>query len=211
MTLRLTVPRPALGLAIALLALLPAGGPARADEPPATPAALVDRFDQALLDCMRDAKTLGFKGRYDRLEPVVGQVFNVPLMTRIAVGAGWSGLTADQQQALTRAFGQFITATYAARFDGYAGEQFVADGTRPLAGGVLVETRLVKPDGQPVALDYAARQIDGHWQVVDVFLTGTISELATRRSEFSAVFERSGYDGLLQTLQAKVAQIQNGA
>ena len=48
------------------------------------------------------------------------------------------------------------------------------------------------------------RQNDGAWQISDVYLDGTISQLATQRSEFGAILRREGFDGLLSTLQRKV-------
>ncbi|HLY58967.1 MAG TPA: ABC transporter substrate-binding protein [Stellaceae bacterium] len=188
--------------------LLSAVAPAFAAEPDAAPIEVVKHLDGTLLDVMQNAKQLGYKGRYAKIEPLVRRDFNVRMMTQIAVGSGWSGLTPAQQDALTEAFGRFIAATYAERFDGYSGERFVETGARPFGSGQLVETKLVKSDGSPVDLSYVTRQSDGNWQVVDIFMTGTISELATRRSEFSAVFRRAGYDGLLQSLNDKVAQIE---
>jgi len=178
----------------------------------ADPSMVVSSLNGNLLAVMQNAQKLGYKGRYAALEPVVRQVFDVSYMTRIAVGSGWATLSADQQTQLTDAFRKFITATYARRFDGYSGEKFVTDGAKPQGDTTLVSTRLIKSDGEPVVLNYLTREDqgqDGHWQVVDVYLTGTISELATRRSEFASVFRRSGYDGLLQVLQQKVSQIES--
>ena len=177
----------------------------------ADPSTVVSSLNGNLLAVMQNAQKLGYKGRYAALEPVVRQVFDVPYMTRIAVGSGWSTLSAEQQTQLTDAFRKFITATYARRFDGYSGEKFVTDGAKPVGDSTLVATRLIKSDGEPVVLNYLTRQNDsqsGHWQVVDIYLTGTISEMATRRSEFASVFRRSGYDGLLEVLQQKVSQIE---
>jgi len=184
---------------------------AQAVEAVAQPDAVVTGLDQSLLDVMQHAKQLGYAGRFAKLEPVVGQFFDVGYMTRIAVGPGWSTLSRDQQDQLSSAFGKFITATYARRFDGYSGEKFETLGDKPIGPGTLVQTRLVKSDGEPVALNYVTRQNDGRWQVVDVFLTGTISELAQRRSEFSAVFQRAGFDGLLSVLLQKIAQAESEA
>lgn len=176
------------------------------------PGTLVSSLNGNLLAIMQNAQKLGYEGRYAALEPIVPQVFDLAYMTRVAVGSGWSTLSSDQQAQLTDAFRKFITATYARRFDGYSGEKFVTDGTKSQGDSALVATRLIKSDGEPVVLNYLTRQDQGqtgHWQVVDVYLTGTISEMATRRSEFASVFRRSGYDGLLQTLQQKISQIES--
>jgi phospholipid transport system substrate-binding protein len=175
----------------------------------APPEAAVTGLDQSLLDVMQHAKELGYSGRYAKLEPVVQQDFDIRAMTRIAVGTGWSTLSQDQQDQLSSAFGKFITATYARRFDGYSGEKFETLGTKPAGSGMLVQTQLVRTDGDPVALNYVIRENSGGWQIVDVFLTGTISELAQRRSEFSSVFQRTGFDGLLSSLQQKIAQAES--
>jgi len=183
------------------------GVSAKAAEQVTAPTELVQHLDGSLLDVMRNAKQLGFNGRFAKLEPLLRRDFNIRLMTQVAVGSGWNDLSSEQQGQLVQAFGQYIAATYADRFDGYSGERFVETGERPWGNGALVETQLVKADGEPVALSYVTRETDGNWQVIDVFLTGTISELATKRSEFAAVFREHGYDGLLQSLHDKVAQI----
>jgi phospholipid transport system substrate-binding protein len=38
---------------------------------------------------------------------------------------------------------------------------------------------------------------------MDVYLSGTISELATRRSEFAAVLRQDGADGLVRALEQR--------
>ncbi|MBM3584685.1 MAG: hypothetical protein FJX36_09755 [Alphaproteobacteria bacterium] len=71
-------------------------------------------------------------------------------------------------------------------------------------GGVVIETWLHPGEGQePVALDYRLRQGEDGWRVIDVYLTGTISELATRRAEFATVFRDQGLEGLIAVLEAK--------
>jgi phospholipid transport system substrate-binding protein len=59
-----------------------------------------------------------------------------------------------------------------------------------------------------VTLNYLMRQGDGKWQIIDVYLSGTISELATRRSEFTSVIRRDGAQGLLQLLDRRVAELK---
>jgi ABC-type transporter MlaC component len=44
-----------------------------------------------------------------------------------------------------------------------------------------------------------------------VFLTGTISELATRRSEFTAVIQRDGFDGLVDALETRIRILATAA
>ena len=192
-----------------LLALLAAPfAPAQAQE---SPSQAIERLDAALLDVMRNAKTLGVRGRYARLRPVMEQVFNLPVMARIAVGPPWTQMTPEQQQAVQQAFAEWSIATYAARFDGYSGESFQVLGENRLANGdVLVRTQLNRPNDSPVQLNYLMRQFDGSWRIVDVYLTGTISELASRRSEFSAILREGGPDRLVQELRQRTQKLLAG-
>ena len=173
-------------------------------------AAAVTSFCDALLGVMKEGQSLGFKGRYDRLNPTVRSVFDLPLMTRLMVGPQWTSLTPAQQQQLVAAFSDFSAATYASRFDDYSGEQFQVDPKpTPSSGGVIVHTKLLKSDGDPVDIDYLLRESAGAWRIVDVYLSGTVSELATRRSEFSSVLRRGGPEALLDVLQQKTAELRS--
>jgi phospholipid transport system substrate-binding protein len=124
-------------------------------------------------------------------------------MTRVAVGPAWSTLSDAKRQQLIQAFGRYITATWAERFDSYSGEKLEIDGERPYGAAVLVDTRIVKSDGEPVSINYLMRRDGEQWRIADVYLTGTISELATRRSEFSSVLRSQGVDGLIEALNRK--------
>ncbi|MDB5375494.1 MAG: hopanoid biosynthesis associated rane protein HpnM [Belnapia sp.] len=168
---------------------------------------VVDRLHASLLDVMKNARALGVRGRERQLRPVMEAAFNLPAMTRIAVGPPWTGLSADQQQALVAAFSDWSIATYASRFDGFGGESFETLGETPRPNGdVLVNTRLNRPNDAPVLLNYLLR--DG--RIVDVYLTGTISELASRRAEFTAILREGGADRLVAELRRRTEAALRG-
>jgi phospholipid transport system substrate-binding protein len=194
-------------LGAALAATVPAVGAAHAEN--ASPAATISGFYGVLLSTMKDGPTLGFKGRSERLSPAIRNAFDLPLMTRLMVGPQWATLTTDQQRQLVAAFSDFSIAVYASRFDDYSGERFQVDGEATQSTtGVIVRSKLVKSDGDPVQIDYLMRANEHGWQIIDVFLSGTVSELATRRSEFSSVMRRGGAEALVDLLQKKAAQLR---
>jgi phospholipid transport system substrate-binding protein len=189
-----------------VLALLLLGATARAEGPPQT---VVKNFYVVLLDVMQNARELGFDGRYQKLKPAIETAYNLPLMSRLSIGPQWQSLTPQQQEQLSRAFAEFTVATYANRFDDYSGEKFeVQPEAAPASGGVIVQSRLVKSNGEPVTLNYLMREADGSWQIIDVFLSGTISELATRRSEFTSILRRDGPQGLLNVLNRRIGELK---
>lgn len=194
------LPLTAIGLCLALASLSP---PAHAMDG----TAVVRNLYDTLLSAMRSGPTLGASGRYQQIEPVVRRVFDVPLMTRLAVGSEWTSLTATQRQEVTQAFERYIAAIYAERFDSYSGEKLQVTGVQPSAGGAIITSQIIKSDGNPVNINYLMRENGGQWQIADVYLDGTISELATRRSEFASILRSRGIDGLIQTLNTKAASL----
>ena len=164
----------------------------------------VNGLHAALLDTMKEGRALGESGRYTRIRPVVQRVFDIPSMARLAVGASWPTLSAAQQEAVAAAFGAYISATYADRFDSYSGQRLQIIGQQPSGSGVVVKTHIVKANGEHISIDYLVRQSGGDWRISDVLLDGTVSQLATQRSEFGAILRRDGFDGLIAILQRKV-------
>jgi len=164
----------------------------------------------ALLGAMHNGQSLGPRGRYAQIEPVVKRVFDIPFMTRLAVGSQWSDISEAQRRQASEAFGRYLAAVYAERFDSYAGERLEVTGEKESAGGPMIMSRIVKSDGEPVNLNYLMREEGGIWKIVDVYLDGTISEVATRRSEFAGILRAQGIIGLIQTLNAKADSLISG-
>jgi phospholipid transport system substrate-binding protein len=195
---------------VLLAAALAAPAPARAQA--AAPAQVVEGFHAALLEVMRNAQRLGVRGREARLRPVMEAAFNLPAMTRIAVGPPWTQMAPAQQQALVAAFSDWVVATYASRFDGHGGEGFQTLGESQLANGDrLVRTQLNRPNDAPVQLNYLLRDAGGGaWRIVDIYLTGTISELASRRAEFTTLLREGGPERLVAELRQRTQSLLRG-
>ncbi len=163
----------------------------------------VQSLYDSLLVTMRNGSALGESGRYAELAPVIRHSFDLPVMARLSVGPAWASLTQAQQQQVTESYGRYVSAIYADRFDGYHGQKLVVTGEEASVGGIMVRSKIVKADGDPVEVDYMMRQAGGGWLISDVYLDGTISEIATRRSEFAAIVRDQGVDGLIAALNRK--------
>ena len=176
-----------------------------------SPQDIVRGFYGVLLTNMRNGRTLGESGRLATLAPVVDRTFDIPAMTRLAVGASWTNLNSVEQQRLIAAFRHYVAATYADQFDTYSGEQLQVTGERSHEADVVVQTKIVKSNGEATRLDYLMRQDQGGPRISDVYLDGSISQLAVHRSEFHSIIQREGIDGLVMALNRKVDLLRNVA
>src|SRR5690242_7404813 len=191
------------GLGIAMLA-----NPGHAV--PTTGGDTVQGLYDALLGTMKSGRSLGQSGRFARLEPVVRRTFDIPTMARLSVGSSWVTLSEAQRQQVIESFGRYISAIYADRFDSYAGQKLQVTGEQPAAAGIIVKSRIIKANGEPVNVDYMMRRNGDTWLISDIYLDGAISEVATRRSEFGAILKHEGIDGLIAALNRKTNVLNAG-
>ena len=181
---------------------------AQAAQTPDVAVGTIEAFDNALIDTMKNAKELGIDGRYKKLAPVIDNTYNLGLMTRIASGSYWPRLSADQQKKLIDAFRNLTIATYAANFDGYSGQKFTINPdviTR--RGDRIVRTQLVEDNKKPIDIAYRLHETGGQWRVIDVFYSGSISQLSVRRSEFTSALSSGTAEALAKKLNTVAANL----
>ena len=192
-------------LVVFALLLAPALGPARAQEGPLD---IVARLNETLIGVMRQAETLGYEGRFQRLAPVLEGSFDFPRMAKISIGRYWRKLDDDQRERLIAVFGRMSIATFASRFNGYSGERIKLQGEEKAPRqAVLVRNQIIKSDGDAIEINYLLREREGAWRVLDVFLDAKYSEMAMKRSEYTSVIKTRGFDGLIQALETKIAEM----
>ena len=176
------------------------------------PTKVVDALHENLISVMKDAKKLGYDGRFERLEPVISELFDIPFMAEKSRGHYWKTTDEDSRAHLLTTFERFTVANYAGRFTGYSGQLF--ETLRQQAskhGTVLVYSRLVLEDGEIVQLNYRLRPAeDDGWRIIDVLLNGTVSELALRRSEYSSLIQREGFTALMSAINKRIDDLASG-
>ncbi|MFQ5464430.1 MAG: ABC transporter substrate-binding protein [Thermodesulfobacteriota bacterium] len=196
-------------LFLALPLLVP--GSALSAEAVSGPEKTVSGLHSVLISVMKDAKKLGFRGRYDVLDPEIRERFDLAFITRFAAGRYWRRLTEEQKRELTERFSVMSVATYASRFDGYSGEEFRHIGVEEAKRGrVIVRTVLVKSDGETFDFVYVLRRTGDGWRIINVVVDG-VSDLSLKRSQFTAILKKKGIDGLMKKIDKKIRDYETGA
>jgi phospholipid transport system substrate-binding protein len=147
---------------------------------------------------------LGFAGRLVELHPIITEVFDLPYVTRIALGRHWAALSLKQRAIMVDTFTRLTVATYAARFDTYSGERFVIANQRALKSDrIMIDCELQRANEDPVHLQYMLHVAGEQWRIINVIANG-VSDLALKRATYSAVVEDQGFDALLKRLETKI-------
>ncbi len=205
-------------LAALLLVMLALAHPAAAlaqSPPPATEAgaaAPVARLNRALLDLMRSGAREPPRARLQRLLPVMQESFDLEAALRVAATPYFERASdAERRQALD-AFSRRSAAQYVERFDSYDGQTIDIVGQREgPRGTTLVDTNIIKPGKEFVRLTYVLRPQGQSWKILDVLAKGTISQVATQRSEFQSILRNEGLPGLTRSLNAIADRLIGGA
>lgn len=190
------------------MVLVPAAeaAPAAASEPAVSQ---VQTLTNALLKSMRAGGAQSMAARYRSLEPVVEQVFALPLVTRLSVGPQWSSFPPEQQKDLIAAFTRFTVANYAYNFRDFDGQKFEIDDKAVSRGADrMVQTRIIPAHDTPVSLLYRLHEVDGTWKVLDVYSNG-VSQLVLHRTDFTAALAAGGVPALLAHLQKVSDDLMN--
>lgn len=189
-----------------LLAVSVLGLPGQAQA--ADAATVIRQFNDRLIEVMKTGARLGFKGRVEKLRPAILDVYDMKGMTANTLGTAAAKLTSEESTKLVDAYTAFSVATYASQFTAWDGERFDLGETRPSTGGsVIVASWIVPRSGNPTAIDYVMREVDGKWKVIDVLYEGTISQVAVRRSEFTSIFRNDGLAGLMAAIEKQTASL----
>ncbi len=165
---------------------------------------IVDKFQTELVQVMKNGKKLGYSGRFDKLETSVSNSHDLPKIARIVVGKEWEKLTEEQQKKLTDVFSKLSIASYAHNFKDFDGEAFVVDSEEETKmGGVVIHSHLDLPDDKPVKFDYMLKEKGVSWRIINIIANG-VSDLALKRSEYTAILQRDGFDALITKINEKI-------
>jgi phospholipid transport system substrate-binding protein len=165
---------------------------------------VVEEFQDKLIDVMKQGKELGFQGRYDKLDVAVKKSHDLPKIARIVVGKQWEELSPEQQNKLETVFSQLSISAYAHNFKDFSGESFTFVSEEETGrGGVVVHTNLKIPGEKDVKFDYMMKKKDDGWQIINIIADG-VSDLALKRSDYTSVLNREGFDALIAKINEKI-------
>lgn len=134
------------------------------------------------------------------IEPVVVDLFDMRRIASVSLGRSWRTLTAPEQARFVQRLTELVVATYADRFDNYAGQRFEHVQTETVRDGTVVRT-VLHTSRAAVQLDYFLR--DG--RVFNVAADG-VSDLSLRRADYSSIIKTEGYPALMDHMQRKIQE-----
>jgi len=194
---------------VVLVAVLAMAARAGAEASPA--AQVIAHLDEGILGVMKQGDALGYQGRVEHYGPLVEAAYDIPFMAEKSLGQGWKNLSEADRASWIALSREFSVANYAANFDRFDGQTIEIVGEEPGAAETqIVRTKISGPAGDPLEMNYRLRATNAGWRIVDIYLKGTVSELALRRADYTSMLERSGFETLVATMRARIADLAAG-
>ncbi len=177
----------AVGAVVLPAILLPASGPALADQGPA--AALIQKTAARVIDLIKNTKGAQ---REAGIRQVLETDFDLGYMGRSALGTHWNRATPEQQQRFLKAAATAEAHAYSERFGQYGGQTLTIGRVSTRAGGVsIVDSKLSQSNGQPINIQWEVRDEGQGPRITDVKIEG-VSMVMTRRSDFNSYIQNHG-------------------
>ena len=141
-----------------------------------------------------------------KVKQVVEQVYNNKKMLKIIVGEKkWQELNDNEKEDLYETFLEYISLSYIKRFSKIDDPRFELIKFKKIGEKFnLVETNLIIPSEEKIMIHYLFSKVDNDWKVFDVLLEGTISEIATKKSEFKKIIDENGVSSLAKSIRNKI-------
>lgn len=124
----------------------------------------------------------------------------------LVLGPHWRQASPDQRNRFRDAFKGLLIHAYATAVNELSEWEIRFLPMRPGAGerDQVVKTQVLRPGGQPIAVDYRMVERNGRWLAYDVSVEG-VSLLSAYRSSFSQMAREKGIDGLIAEIESRSA------
>jgi phospholipid transport system substrate-binding protein len=129
---------------------------------------------------------------YAAFEGILARYGDMPAVAASVLGPPWRGASAAEKQAFVAAFQRYLARKYGRQFREYRNARIVVTGARDAGrAGVLVQTRVVRPGQEDIAVDWQVSARSGRPRAVNLIIEG-VSLLASERTEIGARLEAAG-------------------
>jgi phospholipid transport system substrate-binding protein len=179
-------------------------GFAQAGEPLDLVRTAVDKAVQILKDPKLQSQDKK-RERIERLREALNPIFDYEEMAKRALGTHWRRRTPAEQEEFVKLFRDFLERIYSDKVDLYGGEKVRFGRELIDKDFAQVESTIIKPKGEELAVIYKLRQLNGQWKVYDAVVEN-ISIVNNYRSQFDRIISSSSYEELVKRLQEKAKQ-----
>ena len=138
---------------------------------------------------------------------LIKKTYHSQIMLKKIIGIKWNKIEKEKQNNLKNLFEEYIAKNYIKRFKKIKNPIFGIKETKKISENILVVKTDLLLGKESVSINYLLKLDQKQWKVFDVLLAGSISEIATKKSEFSSFLKSDDVDPLIEALKIKNSQL----
>jgi|SRR5581483_1210327 len=146
----------------------------------------------------------------EKLAAQADQYIDFAELAKRALAEQWGKLNKKQQDEFTATMKGLLRASYAQKLLADKNSQEQSFGEEKITGNEATVASTIVAKGEKFPIEYKLYRATaaGVWKIYDV-ITDDVSLVATYNDQFHSVLAKKGYDGLLQTLKNRKAQLES--
>ena len=133
----------------------------------------------------------------------VKQNYNSEKMLSMIIGNQWKKVSNKKRKEIINIFEEYIAKNYVRRFSKMKDFSFIENKEQNVGKFVMVRSNLVIGKKEKVSISYLLSNDQNRWKIFDVLLAGSVSEIATKKSEFKSFIKGGNIDPLIDALKKK--------
>lgn len=142
-------------------------------------------------------------GSLDRIMILIQSTYRVEKMLSLIIGNEWKNVSIKKRTQLVNIFTEYISKNYIRRFMKINKPMFTTNEIKDVGKNYkMVRTQLIAGN-EKVSVNYLLNEINGYWKIFDVLLAGSVSEIATKKSEFASFISKNNVDSLIEAISKK--------
>lgn len=137
----------------------------------------------------------------DMMNVIIKDTYAIEKMSKIILGKDWLEASDIEKNEFSKKFVDFISSNYLKRFSNANKLKIKYQKTEEIGEKyIMVFTQFNFTNNDSLKINYLLIKVKKNWKIFDVLIDGSISEIATKKSEFSEILKKGGINSLTKML-----------
>ena len=140
---------------------------------------------------------------YNSTKKLITETYDTEKMLKMIIGDSWKNLSNEIKKEIINVFEEYIAKNYIKRFSKIKNLQFSSLEEKKIGTYKTVKSNLILSNDEKVSISYLLSLKRQEWKIFDVLLAGSVSEIATKKSEFKSFIADGNINPLIDALKKK--------
>ncbi len=134
---------------------------------------------------------------------LINETYYSEEMLNMIIGDSWKNADNQTKKKMIDVFEEYIAKNYIKRFSKIKYPQFSNLEEKKVGKYKMIKSNLILSKDEKVSINYLLSLKNEKWKIFDVLLAGSVSEIATKKSEFKSFIKDGDIYPLIEALSKK--------